>query len=89
VRTPNFDPGDPPEQDTTCEVCGRDCDACICPICPVCNTQGDPECYRDHGLVESDAQRASRDEAEAAMEARWESDIAQGRFLIDDNLDIY
>lgn len=38
-----------------CEVCGHDCDRCICPECPTCGTHGDPVCYAlgpvGHGLT--------------------------------------
>ena len=37
--------------DYGCEVCGRHCDDCICPICPVCQVQGDASCVDKHGLT--------------------------------------
>jgi hypothetical protein len=41
----------PLEDDLGCEVCHREVGACDCPVCPTCGVQGDPGCYRDHGLT--------------------------------------
>lgn len=49
----------PDYEPAMCEVCGGDhglgCPdepgSCICPDCPKCGQFGDPNCYRNHGLV--------------------------------------
>ena len=50
--------GDPP--DVYCEMCGCEAGSCICPECPVCDEAGNPSCYKEHGMVESDDQIDSR-----------------------------
>lgn len=50
--------GEPP--DSYCETCGCEVTDCICPECPVCGEFGDPKCYEDHGLVETEGQIQSR-----------------------------
>jgi len=66
--------------DQPCEVCGQFPDDCICPECKVCGGQGDPTCYRDHGMEKSDEQIESL----KAAEAEWEHDAR-----IDDLRDTY
>lgn len=50
--------GDPP--DVYCEMCGREFGSCICPECPECGEFGNPDCYKEHGLEETDEQGRSR-----------------------------
>lgn len=50
--------GDPPEY--PCDMCGLNTDDCICHECPVCGMHGDPECYKTHGLEETEEQIDSR-----------------------------
>jgi hypothetical protein len=47
----------PPDFEGQCPVCGLEPGSCVCPVCPVCGVQGDPECYREHGLREIVADR--------------------------------
>ena len=46
---------DPPECDESCAVCGKGADVCACPECPDCGAHGDPECFVEHELKNSDA----------------------------------
>lgn len=62
-------PGDPPDEDTPCAVCGLG-DDCICPECPQCGSQGDPYCYKDHGMILSQEQIDSL----AKQEKTWQED---------------
>lgn len=55
------------QEEGPCEVCGKDVDDCICPECPVCGTQGDPGCYKTHGLKRSEEQIRSHAEQLARM----------------------
>lgn len=41
---------DPPEYETTCDVCWYEAGACVCPECPTCGEQGNPACEKEHGL---------------------------------------
>jgi hypothetical protein len=50
--------GEPP--DCYCEMCGNECSSCICDECPVCEEFGNPKCYEEHGLVETEEQVQSR-----------------------------
>lgn len=50
--------GDPP--DCYCEMCGNECGSCICGECPICGEAGNPECYKEHGMEETDEQVQSR-----------------------------
>jgi hypothetical protein len=43
-----------------CDMCGHSVDDCVCPECKCCGTLGDPACYRDHGLVQTEAQVTGR-----------------------------
>jgi hypothetical protein len=53
------------QQAGPCEVCGLEVeDDCICQECPVCGAHGDPKCYREHGLVRTEEQKASYKKAE-------------------------
>ena len=36
--------------DFFCEVCGNECDDCICPECPECGQEGNRRCYVEHGM---------------------------------------
>ena len=47
------------EQDEQCEVCDKHVNVCICQECPKCGIIGDPSCYLEHGLMESEEQRES------------------------------
>ena len=62
----------PGDEDFPCEVCGRDCEECICPECPECGEQGYSQCYLDGHLEKSAAQVASLE----AAEAEWRSEAA-------------
>lgn len=42
-------------EDRPCEVCCKSTDNCVCPECPKCKTQGDPNCYKKHGLKKTKA----------------------------------
>jgi len=51
----NMPPGcnvsDIPGQDEgPCAICCQPVIECVCPECPKCEAQGDPICYRKHGL---------------------------------------
>lgn len=61
--TPGMIPG---EQPSICDVCLGDVDAgeCVCPECPTCTSQGDSECYRNHGL------RLTRDQLRRRQQMR-------------------
>jgi len=61
--------GVPADDEGPCEVCGLDPFRCICPECPECSVHGDPNCYKEHGLVLTEEQRQSRQKYEANMEA--------------------
>lgn len=58
----------PGEEDLPCEVCGKDENSCICPECPECGDVGNPYCYVEHGLIKSEEQIQSLEEAEARRE---------------------
>lgn len=60
--------GTPYDEDQQCEICGWEAGSCICPECPECGEQGNPTCYKEHGLVVSEEQIASRLKAEAMTE---------------------
>lgn len=49
---------DPPDYERPCDVCGTE--DCLCPACPTCGDHGNPKCYRDHGMVLTPEQEASR-----------------------------
>jgi hypothetical protein len=36
--------------DQPCAVCCMDVADCCCPECPNCGEQGNPKCYKEHGL---------------------------------------
>ena len=61
-------PISPEIEEDPCEMCSQPVDGCICPECPVCGAAGDPVCYQEHDLVESEEQIRSRQMVEA-----WES----------------
>lgn len=61
--------GDPPEP--YCEMCGQVTDNCICPECPACGQIGDPACYREHGMEETEDQIQSRIQHDPANDF-WE-----------------
>lgn len=42
--------GTPDDEEWPCEVCEVDAAECDCPECPECGQQGEPDCYRHHGL---------------------------------------
>ena len=50
--------GGPP--DPHCEMCGYECGSCICEECPVCHEVGNPECYTEHGMEETEEQIEGR-----------------------------
>lgn len=52
----------PPDdgQGSHCDVCCAYVDDCVCPECPTCGTQGNPECYQDHGMKHNNAQLRAR-----------------------------
>jgi hypothetical protein len=35
---------------------------CVCPECPECNEIGNPDCYKEHGMVLSDEQKKMQEE---------------------------
>lgn len=47
-------------EDSYCEMCGNECGSCICEECPVCTACGDPDCYKNHGMIETEEQIQSR-----------------------------
>jgi hypothetical protein len=59
-----------------CEVCGSWVDNCICSECPVCEEAGNLICYSQHGMVATEAQKLSRDWAEAIGEAEARAEAA-------------
>lgn len=71
MRNSSYPPGcsEPLEQAAICEVCNGDVEAdlCICPECPECGVTGDPECYKNHGMVKTSEQIKQHDD----MEKRW------------------
>jgi len=54
--------------DSPCEVCGNCVDGCICEACPICGEHGRPECYKEHGMEETDEQVLSKVSRELADE---------------------
>jgi len=46
-----------------CEMCGGDVDndECVCHECEECGEYGNPDCYENHGLVESTKQVEQRE----------------------------
>lgn len=46
---PTFDP-EYPEDDLSCECCGK-LEGCECKPCLVCGNTSDPYCYTNHGMV--------------------------------------
>lgn len=68
------DPSAPYNQEEgPCAVCGEFEDKCICPECPECTSIGDPQCYKEHGLVLTTVQKYSL----AWNEALWEEQARQ------------
>lgn len=61
--------GDPP--DDYCEMCGYEAGSCICEQCPVCGEAGSRECYRSHGLQETDEQVQGRIRHDPDMDDRF------------------
>lgn len=54
----------PPEEESFCQVCGKEVDDCICPECPVCGETGAENCYIEHALVKNNQQIESKRLAE-------------------------
>lgn len=50
--------GEPPPE--YCEMCGSNADNCECDQCPVCDSIGNPECYKSHGMIETEEQIQGR-----------------------------
>lgn len=46
-----------------CAVCALPVEDCVCPECPVCHQNGDPACYKNHGLKLNKQQVIHRQEA--------------------------
>jgi len=61
--------GPPDDNEGPCDVCGNPIDHCICPECPICGSQGDPQCYVNHGLIRSPEQVAASRQMKALVEA--------------------
>jgi hypothetical protein len=55
-----------------CPICSGGEDDCVCPECPECGERGNPACYREHGMMVSDFQRAHKAAVEAAQAAEGE-----------------
>ncbi len=51
-RVHRADDAGPDDCEGTCDVCGLEAGLCICPECPVCGVQGDPRCFKEHGLIQ-------------------------------------
>jgi hypothetical protein len=49
-----------------CPICSGGEDDCVCPDCPECGERGNPICYREHGMMVSDFQRAHKEAVEAS-----------------------
>ena len=65
----NSVPGDEP---VFCEVCGL-IDDCICPECPICHEQGNPKCYKEHGMIKNKAQQIAYQEFVVAdLKQQWQ-----------------
>lgn len=60
--------GTPFDEPCYCELCGLPEEKCICPECPVCGSVGDPDCYKEHGMVLTQEQIDSAKEQEAYWE---------------------
>jgi hypothetical protein len=63
------------QEEPPCELCGNCVEDCICPECQTCGAYGDPRCYVDHGLTQTEEQRRSLAEFAALQEQRakqWE-----------------
>lgn len=61
----------PPEYDEQCEMCGKSCEVCECPECSKCDSVGDPKCYQEHGMIETESQKQYREwQAKAEVEER-------------------
>ena len=66
----------PYDDDYPCEVCGKFVEDCICPECPVCNTVGDENCYKEHGLELTWDQKIAKQEWEVEQsKLRWQEDM--------------
>jgi hypothetical protein len=64
----------PGEEEYPCEVCnGFPESDCICPECPECGGYGDPDCYKNHGLVKTPEQIQQFTE----REKEWEEEEYQ------------
>lgn len=50
-------------QEGPCPVCCKSVDLCLCPECTTCGEQGNPRCYKDHGLKLNKEQAVARQEA--------------------------
>lgn len=46
-----------------CAVCCRDTDVCVCTECPRCGETGNPNCYKEHGLMLNKQQVIGRQQA--------------------------
>ena len=62
----------PGEEECPCDVCGKGEYDCICDECLVCGTAGDPERYKSHGMVKTQAQIDSYDRLQEFLEAEDE-----------------
>ncbi len=66
-----------------CAMCGRDPegdDGCICVECPECGEVGAPDCYKAHGMVETDEQRAGRAALEETYRQQAEADKSEAEW---------
>lgn len=80
--------GPPEEYIGPCEVCGRDCDDCICEECPTCGVVGEPKCYDPaspdfHGLARTPEQIEGRAKLDAYYAEQAARDKAEGDYWND------
>jgi hypothetical protein len=67
-----------------CECCGKFVDDCICEACPRCDTYGDPNCYKEHGMEYTAEQLAGQEELEEHYRAEREREDAMYREYLEE-----
>lgn len=68
-----------------CECCGKMVDDCICEECSICNSYGDPDCYKNHGMKFTPEQLAGQAELEEYYrEERKREDAMYQEYLKDE-----
>lgn len=74
-----------------CECCGYDVDSgeCVCPECPECESVGDPECYKKHGLKYNKAQLLGKSQLRVSELEDRINDEAQYQYWLSEQPDDY